>query len=334
MIGRTVGPYCVRERLGSGDAGEAYLADDARATRPVMLRQVPESWLARPGARERLEREVQLVAGLRHPNIAAVVDVVDIEGQPYLVTEHVEGEPLEARLRRGRLPLKRAVEIGIAITDAVVEAHAHGVLHRDLTPARVRLTPDGGVKVLDFGLARVQGAPVPAGASPLDAALRKADQVVGTPGYAAPEQMVGGTPDPHSDVYAIGVLLFEMATGRRLHPGGDPMTVTLATLTQPVPSAHSVNPRVPAALSMLIAHALEKNPELRYPSAARLRADLTRVYNALAEQAETPSGEEGWATANPPVSAPAGETSRRALLAVFVLAVVTVLVSSRWCSSP
>lgn len=206
------------------------------------------------------------MARLHHPNIAAIFDVLDADGHPYIVMEYVDGESLAACLRRGLLPVERAVEVGIGVAEAVAEAHAHGVLHRDLKPANVCLTRDGRVKVLDFGLARVRATPAHPVVSSLEQSLDEAGRFVGTPGYAAPEQVTGGTADQRSDIYAIGVLLFEMATGRLPFSGRDPLALALQTLTEPAPDARAVDARVPPELSSVIVRALEKNPDARYPS--------------------------------------------------------------------
>ncbi len=311
--------------------GDVYLAEDPRLQRKVALKRPSDEWVTRPEARARLRREAQAVARLHHPNIAAIFDVLDADGHPYIVMEYVDGESLAACLRHGRLPVGRAVEIGIGVAEAVAEAHAHGVLHRDLKPANVCLTRDGRVKVLDFGLARVRATPAHPAVSSLEQSLEEADRFVGTPGYAAPEQLTGGTTDQRSDIYAIGVLLFEMATGRLPFSGRDPLALALQTLTEPAPDAHAVDARVPPELSSVIARALEKNPDARHLSAAHLLAELRRIRSRLAEQ-PTAAASAVWGAANPPAPRPARGASRVAVAwgAATVLTIAAAFVGSSW----
>lgn len=311
MIGQTVGAYRILERLGSGEMGDVYLADDLQLERRVALKCPSDEWLSQPYARKRLHREARAAARLKHPNIAAVYDVLDVDDRPVIVMEYVEGEGLSACLRRQRLSVEQAVQIGIQIADAVAEAHSNGVLHRDLKPGNIRLTPDGRVKVLDFGLAKVRPPPLePATRPTIESSLTEAGQMLGTPGYAAPEQLTGKTADQRSDIFAVGVNLFEMLAGRLPFPGSDPMSLALATVTEPAPSVRTLNSTVPAALASIVARALEKNPKERFQTAAQLAGELRRVAVVLAER-PTIAIEDAWTTANPPVQAPSVRLSPR-----------------------
>ena len=211
MIGQRVGPYAVIERLGGGGMGEVYLAEDTRLGRRVALKRPSEAFLSAPNARERLHREASAAGRLTHPNIAAVYDVLDVDAYPYIVMEYVEGETLSTVLTRGPLTVERALEIGLQIADALVAAHARGVVHRDLKPGNICLTADGIAKVLDFGIAK---GPLSAEAAVDTGPLRTitaAGQAMGTPGYSSPEQMVGAAADPRDDVYGLGILLYELS---------------------------------------------------------------------------------------------------------------------------
>ena len=191
---------------------------------------------------ERLRREARAAAALTHPGIAAVHDVLDLDGEVALVFEFVEGETLHARLRRAPLPVAEAVDFATQIAEALDAAHRHGVIHRDLKPANVIVTPEGRIKVLDFGVARHV---------PADAITRAAGEItgtreiVGTPGYAAPEQWTTGHVDERADLFALGVMLFEMVAGRRPFAGHDALALATAMLSQEAPRLRSVAPGTP-----------------------------------------------------------------------------------------
>ena len=206
MIGTQLGPYQVLARLGAGGMGEVYLAYDARLDRRVALKSPSDAWLADPDARSRVQREARAAARLSHPNIAAVYDVLEADGRPFIVMEYVEGETLAALLARGRLPLERALAIGITLCDALAAAHAAGVIHRDLKPGNVMLTAGGAVKILDFGLAKTPGTGT-------QVTITTPGRILGTPGFVAPEQLLGRPATARSDVYSAGAILFQLLSG-------------------------------------------------------------------------------------------------------------------------
>ena len=332
MIGHSVGPYRVLERLGAGGMGEVYLAEDPRLERKVALKCPSHEWLSQPDARERLHREARAAARLTHPNIAAVYDVLDVGDRPYIVMEYVEGESLSMRLRRGRLPVEQAVQIALQIAEAVADAHANGVLHRDLKPGNVCVTRDGRVKVLDFGLAKMRPVQADPSSPPsLEASLSQAGQLLGTPGYAAPEQLTGKTADQRSDVFALGVILFEMVTGRLPFTGTDAMSLALATVTEPAPSVRALTSAAPPELAAAVAHALEKNPRERFQSAAHFAAELRRIAVTLGER-PTMAVEEAWTPANPPAHAPTVRLSRRLAAGTLagVIVIAGIIAGMRW----
>ena len=329
MIGHSVGPYRVLERLGSGGMGDVYLAEDPRLDRKVALKRPSDAWLAAPDARQRLLREARAAARLSHPHIAAVHDVLDVDGRPYIVMEYVAGETLSACLRHGRLPIDRAVEIGLEIAEAVAEAHAHGVLHRDLKPGNIALTLDGRVKVLDFGLARLGRVGPNAAERPSDASLATPGAFLGTPGYAAPEQLAGGAVDERADVFAIGAILFEAITGRPAFSGPDSLAVAMATVSTTVPRVASLNPAAPLELDALVARALDKTPGGRYPSALEVAAALKRVRATLGDR---PTDAASAAVAQPaPAPPPArGRTWWRRAITIAGSAAVLAAVAWGW----
>jgi serine/threonine-protein kinase len=280
VIGQRVGPYAVLRRLGGGGMGEVYLAEDTRLGRQVALKRPSEAWLSMPDARERLHREASAAGRLTHPNIAAIYDVLDVDSQPYIVMEYVEGESLAHVLRRGALPLDQAIAVGTEIAEALTAAHAKGIVHRDLKPANISLTPDGHAKVLDFGLAKGPAIKQPSPGQGVTT-ITVPGQAMGTPGYSSPEQLVGAPADPRDDLYSLGVVLYELLTGRRPFDGTDSLELAMATMTKTAPPAHHVNPVVPEAISAIVARAMARDRADRYQSAGELRTELRRVTHAL-----------------------------------------------------
>ena len=283
-----VGPYRIVERLGAGGMGEVFLAEDTRLGRLVALKRLSDSSLGDHEARSRILREAGAAATLNHPNVAAVYDVLESEGRAHIVMEFVPGETLAAQLHRAPLPLDRVVQLGLQLCDALGEAHAHGIVHRDLKPANIRVTPDGRVKVLDFGLAkRPVAARVGAGANraAVSASLALADgQVVGTPVYMAPEVLLGEAVDTRCDIYSLGVTLFELALGHPPFDGRTFMSVALAVLTEPQPPIAEM---VPGGLGEIVAKAMARDREQRYQSVQVLRRELASL---SAELTDLPTG--------------------------------------------
>jgi serine/threonine protein kinase/TolB-like protein len=279
VIGQRVGPYAVLQRLGGGGMGEVYLAEDTRLGRQVALKRPSEAYLSMPDARGRLHREASAAGRLTHPNIAAIYDVLDVDAQPYIVMEYVEGESLVNVLRRGPLPMDRAITVASEIVEALSAAHAKGIVHRDLKPANIALTPDGHAKVLDFGLAK--GPPLKEAAAQPVSTITVPGQVMGTPGYSSPEQLVGAPADPRDDIYSLGVVLFELLTGRRPFDGNDSLELAMATMTKTAPPVHQVNPTLPETLSPIVARAMARDRDDRYQSAEELRTALRRYLHVL-----------------------------------------------------
>ena len=288
MIGQRVGPYAVLQRLGGGGMGEVYLAEDTRLGRHVALKRPSEAWLSAPDARERLHREASAAGRLTHPNIAAIYDVLDVDSHPYIVMEYVEGESLADVLRRGPLPLEQALTVALEVAEALAAAHVKGVIHRDLKPANISLTSDGHAKVLDFGLAKGPGSTRHPSLPGQLATITAAGQVMGTPGYSSPEQLVGAAADPRDDIYSLGIVLFELLTGRRPFEAEDALGLAVATMTRTPPAAHDLNGEVPRALSAVVARAIARAREDRFRSVEEMRTELRGVTHALSTQVTGP----------------------------------------------
>ncbi|HEX7280956.1 MAG TPA: serine/threonine-protein kinase, partial [Vicinamibacterales bacterium] len=280
--GAHVGPYHVISQLGAGGMGVVWLAEDTRLNRKVALKTVKTADADTTEGRQRLMREARAAAALNHPHIATVHDVLDVDGKVIVVFEYVEGDTLAARLHRGSMSIAEAVEITWQLADALAAAHAQGVIHRDLKPSNVVLGPDGRTKVLDFGIARL----VPAGAD-MSASVpgTVGGGLVGTPGYAAPEQYLSRNVDGRADIYALGVMLYEMIAGRRPFPGHDAVALATSVLRDDPPKlASSSDIWVPPKLEQLVARMLQRDPAKRPSSGDELLLEL----NPLRDQESSP----------------------------------------------
>jgi len=283
LIGSSIGPYHILRELGAGGMGEVYLAEDERLRRKVALKSISRDEVPSPDMKKRLLREARIVAKLNHPNIAAIYDVIEAKDRSCIVMEYVEGEALSGLMQRGRLPYIDALRIGMQVCTALMEAHSHGVVHRDLKPANIRLTPEGKVKVLDFGLAIVSDLKIDGiqGIPPSTASTLETGKMAGTPAYMAPEQILAKEVDQRSDIYSTGVLLFEMLTGQLPFKGDNLMELALAVLTKPAPEVSSLDPSLPVELNSLVGRAMAKAPEDRYSSAGELRQEIGRILAAI-----------------------------------------------------
>jgi TolB-like protein/Tfp pilus assembly protein PilF len=271
MIGRTVGPYRILERLGAGGMGEVYRARDDRLQRDVALKVFAAGQAVDDAARARLLREARAASALNHPNICTIHDVGESDGQAFIAMEYVEGQPLAARIPPGGLPVESVLRYGTQVADAVAHAHERGVVHRDLKCANVVVTPEGRAKVLDFGLAkRMQEAGLEE-ATRSQASLTEPGAVAGTLAYMAPEQLRGQPADARSDIWALGVMLQEMVTGQRPFQGNTGYELSSAILREPpAPLPATVLP----GLRAVIHRCLAKEPGQRYQRAAEVRAAL------------------------------------------------------------
>jgi serine/threonine protein kinase/tetratricopeptide (TPR) repeat protein len=254
--------------------GVVWLAEDSRLHRKVALKTVKTVDADTSEGRQRLMREARAAAALNHPHIAAVHDVLDIEGKVIVVFEYVEGDTLAARMQRGPMAVTEVIEISWQLADALAAAHAQGVIHRDLKPSNVVLSPDGRAKVLDFGIARL----VPAG-DDMSASVPGTVGVglVGTPGYAAPEQYLSRNVDGRADLYALGVMIYEMVTGRRPFPGTDAVLLATQVLRDDAPPLTASGLWVPPKLEALVARLLQRDPNKRPSSGDEVLVELSPV---------------------------------------------------------
>jgi serine/threonine protein kinase len=319
--GSRIGPYEVISALGAGGMGEVYRARDSRLDRDVALKILPASFAGDPDRVMRFEREAKALAALNHPNIAGIHEMAaGPDGtSSVLVMELVEGDDLSTVMARGPLPIGDALHVARQIVDALEAAHERGIIHRDLKPANVKVRADGSAKVLDFGLAKLTG-PAEPGTSGLQdpassptmtsPALTAMGLILGTAAYMSPEQAKGRPIDRRADVWAFGVVLFEMLTGRRAFEGIE-VTEVLASVLKDTPALETLPPATPPAIRRLLRRCLEKNPANRLDSMAAARLEIDE---ALREP-------------GPPPVVPSSATSRLVPWAIAGLAAVIAVVA-------
>ena len=257
--------------------GEVYRATDTRLDRTVAIKVLPEHLADDPQRRERFEREAKAVSSLNHPHICTLHDVGEQDGVHYLVMEYVEGDTLQQRLEKGRLPLDQALEYAIQIADALDKAHRQGVVHRDLKPSNVMLTKSAGVKLLDFGLAKLK-----ARAAPLDQwstieekePLTAEGQILGTLQYMAPEQLEGKEADARTDIFAFGAVMYEMVTGEKAFEGASPASLITAIMSDKPQAMAQLQTMTPPSLDHIVTTCLDKDPDMRWQTASDLVREL------------------------------------------------------------
>jgi len=274
MIGRTLGHYRVVEKIGAGGMGEVYRARDERLERDVAVKVLPAGTLADEAARKRFRKEALALSKLNHPNIATIFDFDTQQGVDYLVMEHISGETLADKLKAGPLPESQVLRVGAQVAEGLEAGHREGIVHRDIKPGNLRLTPDGRVKILDFGLAKAMRPASEVTAATTTESLTQTQAIVGTLPYMAPEQLRGEPIDARSDIYAAGAVLYEMATGQRPFPQTQAAELTGAILHQAPRPPRELHRRCSPGFERIILKALAKDPELRYQSARELRVDL------------------------------------------------------------
>ncbi|MCM2255976.1 MAG: tetratricopeptide repeat-containing serine/threonine-protein kinase [Vicinamibacteria bacterium] len=288
MIGLTVSHYKITSKLGSGGMGVVYQAEDQKLGRQVALKFLPAEMAQDKSSLERFQREARAASSLNHPGICTVFEIDEHEGQHFIAMELLEGETLGERIRRGPLHAEQVLELGIQIADALESAHAKGIVHRDLKPANVFVTPRGQAKLLDFGLAKIERQAALAVNGPSEAPtqhkpdeLTTAGTMLGTVSYMSPEQARGQLTDARTDLFSLGTLLYEMATGARPFPGETSAVVFAAILNHEPPPVAQLNASLPPGLQGLLDKALEKDRTLRYQSATELKTDLLRLKRKL-----------------------------------------------------
>src|SRR6516225_1274493 len=272
--GMKLAHYEILAPLGAGGMGEVYRARDARLDRDVAIKVLPERLADMPEALARFEREAKALAAVSHPNLVAIFDVGTDQGACFAVMEFLTGQTLYERLAEGALPLARVLEIGTAVADGLAAAHANGVIHRDLKPANIFLSASGQVKILDFGLARIEN-PDPLG--PTGEYLTEAGRIMGTAGYMSPEQASGSVSDGRTDIFSLGCVLYEMATGRRAFPGDSAAEVLAAVLRDQPAEMDASGTRIPLELKQLVARCLAKWPGDRFQSVSDVAIALKKL---------------------------------------------------------
>jgi serine/threonine protein kinase len=290
--GTRVGAYEILTAIGAGGMGEVYRARDRKLDRDVAIKILPEALAADPERIARFEREAKTLAALNHPNIAHIHGLEESDGVRALVMELVEGPTLADRIAQGPLPLDEALPIAKQIAEALEAAHEQGIIHRDLKPAKVKVRADGTVKVLDFGLAKaldpVASSRAGVTQSPtLSLAATQAGVVLGTAAYMAPEQARGKVVDRRADIWAFGIILFEMLTGRRVFEGDD-LSITLASVIKTDPDWKALSPTTPASLPHLLRRCLEKDPKRRLQAIGDARVQIEDLLSGVPEPVTLP----------------------------------------------
>jgi len=330
MIGTTLSHYRITEELGAGGMGVVYRAEDTNLDRQVAIKMLPEKFTGDPERMARFEREAKLLASLNHPNVAAIHSLEQADGKRFLVLELVEGKTLAQRLAWGSLPIEETLQLCRQIAEGVEAAHEKGIVHRDLKPANVKITPEGKVKVLDFGLAKalVDDAPsvdlshLPTISDP----MTKAGTILGTIPYMSPEQARGMTADKRTDVWAFGCILFECLTGKRAFPGGTAVD-TIASILGRDPDWDSLPLTTPETVQKLLKRCLNKNPQQRLHDIADARIDIEEELEARAEAVKHPADSPHQGAEE---RVPADRRRKRILVWCSLLAVAAAIPFGLW----
>ncbi|MGH8637929.1 MAG: protein kinase domain-containing protein, partial [Burkholderiales bacterium] len=273
--GAMLGPYRILRLIGAGGMGEVYAAEDPRLRRTIALKLLPDRDDSDPERVSRLVREAQAAAALQHPGIVTIHSVEEADNRRFITMELIDGDPLSALIQPGGLEIDEALRVGAAIAAAIAAAHSRGVIHRDLKPANVMIAKGGAIKVVDFGLARLQHA-IGDDESTL-ARTSTYGSLVGTVAYMSPEQAEGRPLDQRTDIFSLGVVLYEMLTGQRPFAGDTPLAVLSAILKDAVRPMSDITPQVSDNLTAIVDRCLQKDPALRYQSAMDVARALERV---------------------------------------------------------
>ncbi|HEV8117695.1 MAG TPA: serine/threonine-protein kinase, partial [Thermoanaerobaculia bacterium] len=314
MIGETVSHYRVGSKLGAGGMGVVYEAEDTRLGRRVALKFLPPELAQDSPTLQRFQREARAASALNHPNICTVHAIEEHESQHFIVMELLEGQSLSAMISAGPLETGILLDLAIQIADGLESAHGKGIVHRDLKPANIFVNSRGQAKILDFGLAKIgtaRPAPEDSGMVTMNRAddLTKAGSTMGTVSYMSPEQARGQLTDARTDIFSLGAVIYQMATGDRPFPGETSAIIFEAILNRDPVAATQVNPRLPADLNRIIGRALEKDRSLRYQTANDMKADMLRLKRDL----DSGSGRA------PAASEASRETAKAAVKSVAVL---------------
>jgi eukaryotic-like serine/threonine-protein kinase len=287
--GEQIGPYLVLDFIQKGGMGEVYKARDIRLDRTVAIKFLPRAVAGAPDALERFQREVRAASALNHPRICTVHDVGEHQGRPFYVMEFLDGQSLRDVIADKPLAIPEVVDLGMQICDALQAAHAKGIIHRDIKPANIFVTASGQIKILDFGIAKLVTKPHPSAAvtttdqttaTVTGIATTRPGRLMGTLAYLSPEQARGEEVDTRTDIFSLGVVLYQMATGELAFRGETPDELIDAILHQAPLKPSELNPSVPAILERIILRALEKDRSARYQSIEALFADLQELRQA------------------------------------------------------
>jgi predicted Ser/Thr protein kinase len=324
LIGKTLAHYQITSSLGRGGMGEVYRARDTKLRREVAIKVLPPALTADPERRMRFQREAQTAAALSHPNIAVIHEVNEDEGTPYLVMELIEGRTLDEATQGKTLSMKEWLEYAIPIAEAIAHAHRNGVVHRDLKPSNVMVTEEGRIKLLDFGLAKLLDPDPETDQTELDTIsqeLTRAGKVIGTVAYMSPEQARGRPIDHRTDIFSLGVLLYQLATDRLPFAGESDIESLNATLTVDPPPLAEAAPDFATEASRVVGKAMEKEPDRRYQSAAEIVTDFRNLARDLDTGRVSIAGTTGATTI-----APAPRTAPRWMLPVVALVIVAAAI--------
>jgi Flp pilus assembly protein TadD len=328
--GSRFGRYEIRERLGAGGMGEVYRARDTELPRDVAIKLLSDPFVTDPARLARFATEARAASALNHPNILTVHDVGESDGQPFIVMECVEGKTLRELMGPTPMPPKAVLDIGAQIADGLAKAHAIGIVHRDLKPENVMVTEDGLVKIVDFGLAKPPVFDV--GAEGSDVETRPGSptvhgSILGTPGYMAPEQARGEAVDHRTDQFALGAILYEMATGRRAFNCPSSIETLAATLDREPEPVAALNPTIPAQARWLIERCLAKKPKQRYASTEDLARELRTIREHIGEPWPTPAPMPPTPAPVTPAPRPRFAIPRRTMLVAALILVAAFLAS-------
>jgi len=293
LVGRTISHYRIVEKIGAGGMGEVYRARDEHLARDVAIKVLPAGTLSDESARKHFRKEALILSQLNHPNVATIYDFDTQQGVDFLVMEYIPGITLNEKAPAAALPEKEVLRLGVQLAEGLAAAHERGIIHRDLKPGNLRVTSDGRMKILDFGLAKLRR---PITATSTTESLSETEAMAGTLPYMAPEQLLGGEIDARTDLHAAGLVLYEMSTGQYSFAEVEPAQLIGAILRRPPRPPATLNPRLSSELERIIGKCLEKEPENRYQSAKELAIDLRRLQTpSAAKVAEVPvAGRKLW----------------------------------------